>query len=75
MNAYLAKVVAHVNACDVCTRAKQRVNDFCSEGRVLFYDYAKRATPTSVEEITLTDEQYDRLVEETRRAQRSGERN
>jgi hypothetical protein len=75
MDKELEKVKAHVDSCSVCSRAHMRVNDFCDEGKLLFFDYAKDREPVRQMFVTLTDEQYDRLVEETRRARRRGENN
>lgn len=71
----LNNLKAHVDACSVCSSANKRVNDFCEEGLLLFSDWSKDKMPTHIVEHTLTQEQYDRLVEDTRRRRRQGERN
>ena len=75
MDERLAVVVAHVDQCATCSAANKRVNDFCEEGRLLFLEYAKHQAPNSVEEVELSDEQYYRLIAETRRRRRNAERN
>lgn len=75
MDEKLRAVVAHVDQCSTCTAANKRVNDFCEEGKLLFFEYSKDKTPTSIKEHTLTQDQYDRLVAETQWRQRQGGRN
>jgi hypothetical protein len=75
MTEKLALIVAHVEKCATCCSANKRVNDFCEQGKLLFFDYARDTAPNRITEHTLTDEQYARLVEETRRRQQQGERN
>lgn len=69
------KIIAHVDACSVCSAANQRVNDFCMEGQMLFYEWAKDHSPTGAAMVEISKEQYDRLVEETLRRQRSAANN
>jgi hypothetical protein len=75
MTEELKQVQEHVEKCAVCSKANKRVNDFCFTGRMLFAEYAKTATPIRREDVTLTDEQYHRLVAETERAEKSGRDN
>jgi len=75
MDEKLKKVIAHVDACSTCSAANKRVNDFCGDGQLLFFEYAKDAKPIRAEQVTLPQDQYDRLVEETRRREQQGERN
>jgi hypothetical protein len=71
----MEKIKAHVALCSECSGANGRVNDFCEEGRLLFLEYAKHHTPTRAEMVEVTDEQYDRMVAEQRRRERSAGRN
>ena len=75
MNESLEKLEAHVAGCTICDAANKRVNDFCAEGQLLFFEYASTNPPIRFEEVTITKAQYDRLVEEARRRLRSAERN
>lgn len=75
MDEKIALVVAHVEKCATCSAANKRVNDFCEQGKLLFFEYSKDASPTRIVEHTLNDDQYARLVAETRRRQRQGGRN
>jgi len=75
MDDRLKKVIAHVDSCSTCSAANKRVNDFCRDGQLLFFEYAKHAKPIRAEQVTLPQDQYDRLVAETERARRSGEKN
>lgn len=71
----LDEIKAHVTTCTVCSAANKRVNDFCELGRLLFFEWAKDHPPVRAAEVEISQEQYDRLVAETRRARRSGENN
>jgi hypothetical protein len=71
----MEKIKAHVAACSVCSSANKRVNDFCDEGRLMFYAWANVHPPERITVAEITKEQHHRLVEETRHKQRSGERN
>lgn len=71
----LEQLQAHVDACAVCSAANKRVNDFCEAGRLLFSEWAKHHEPIRITEHTLPQDQYDRLVAETRRRERQRERN
>lgn len=72
MDTQLEAIKAHVAGCKVCTAANKRVNDFCTEGRAMFNEWAQHHSPTSAEEVELTDEQYERLVAERKRADKAG---
>lgn len=69
------KLKAHVAGCSMCSGANGRVNDFCEEGLLLFFEYAKEHPPIRAEEVEVTQEQYDRLVAENLRRRRNAERN
>lgn len=74
-DASLEAVLAHVAACSVCTAANKRVNDFCTEGQVIFLEYAAGHAPTGAEMVEITPEQYQRLLEHARRRLRNAGRN
>jgi hypothetical protein len=71
----LKELQAHVGACTVCALANKRVNDFCEEGKLLFVEYAKDHPPSRAAMVEIPKEQYDRLVAETKRRMRQGQRN
>ncbi len=71
----MEKIKAHVADCPTCTAANKRVNDFCDEGRLMFYAWANVHPPKRIEEVEITRDQHDRLVAETRRRERNSERN
>jgi hypothetical protein len=75
MDEQMEKIKAHVDSCSVCTAANKRVNDFCDEGRLMFYAWANVHPPKRIEEVEITKEQHARLVDETRRRSRHGGRN
>ena len=66
---------AHVAGCSACTAANRRVNDFCTDGQVLFLAYAAGHSPTSVQEAEITPEQYQQLLKHARRRLRQAGRN
>ncbi len=52
---------AHVASCPRCLAANKRANDFCDEGRLLFFDYVKDETPASVR--IMSEEESQRVIE------------
>lgn len=66
------ELLEHEKNCATCTAAKKRVNDLCLEGRYLFAKCTTGVKPTRIEEVELTDEQYERLVADQRRAKKAG---
>jgi hypothetical protein len=74
-DATLEAVLAHVAACSVCTAANKRVNDFCTDGQVLFLEYASGHAPNRAELVEITPEQHDRLLAHARRRLRNAGRN
>jgi hypothetical protein len=65
----------HIEKCAVCTRAKKRVNDFCSAGRVFFAEWAKTQPAPRGRWVTIPKDQFERLKAETARADRSAKEN
>lgn len=63
----MERLKAHVAACPTCIAANGRVNDFCDEGRLMFYAWANVNPPTRIESVQVTDEQYARLQREQKR--------
>jgi hypothetical protein len=72
VDADIKKVIEHEATCATCKAANKRINDFCIEGQLLFAEYQKTHQPTSIIDATVTDEQYERLLEEARRKRKSG---
>jgi len=71
----MEEIKAHVASCPTCTAANERVNDFCEVGRLMFFEWAQVNPPQRAELVEITQEQYERLVAERIRSERSAERN
>lgn len=71
----LPKIEIHVRDCAVCSKANRRVNDFCETGTALFIEWASTRKPVNAAMVTITDEQFDRLVQQHKRRHRQSERN
>jgi hypothetical protein len=67
----LAALEAHVSTCEVCSIANKRANDFCEQGRLMFYDWIELEDPKSV--IELDEEQSIRVIAQAlERARKAG---
>lgn len=71
----MANLSEHVSSCATCQKANKRANDFCDVGFALALEYMRNHAPTSAEEVTLTDEQYQRLLSDRERRKSQGSRN
>ena len=73
MQPELQAVREHVDSCRVCQKANKRVNDFCPEGKVLFYQYAATDYPTSVE--VLSEAESAKIINEVEKKRREAHNN
>jgi Zn-dependent M32 family carboxypeptidase len=71
----MSELSNHTSQCPTCQKANKRANDFCDVGFALALEFARTHKPTSVEYVTLTDDQYQRLLDEMDRRRSQGSRN
>jgi hypothetical protein len=69
----LRDIQDHIQVCEICQRANKRVNDFCSVGKIIFFEYAQHNEPMSV--TILGEAESAKIINDVKRKRREAHNN